>query len=112
MSKQLREKFEGLLDSVGNGIQDLTTLTVVTYTGDIQVDFAGGKLDLEALEPKATDLHVAAMTQISLDTDISQVRSGDEQPEELIALHETAVKTAIEARAAVVKMLADVVTSL
>lgn len=109
---RVKQKLQNAVEKVADGLQDLTTLSVVTYTGDVSVEFSEGKLDLDKLQPKATSLQVAAMTQISLDQDISQVRFDVEAPEGLFELHESAVKTAIEARASLVRMMIEMVASL
>ncbi|MFH1466270.1 MAG: hypothetical protein ABIO70_17935 [Pseudomonadota bacterium] len=108
----LEQRIHDSVHKVLDGLQDLTTLTVTTYVGDVTVAFPDGKLDLKKLQPAASALHVAAMTQISLDNDISQVKGRDELPEGIERLHTAAVQVAIEARASVVKMLVEIAKTL
>ncbi|HFA47797.1 MAG TPA: hypothetical protein ENJ95_02120 [Bacteroidetes bacterium] len=107
-----------------NFVNDITTLEVVTLSGnitvkDLKLTGAGGinfQKVLESIKGKATDssaISVVAATKIDLDKDIQQfVKSGmTPEDKELFHMHLQAMQQAQVARKATFEMLINIVKS-
>ncbi len=110
---------KNVLTTIKNAAEDLTTLDVVTLSGEIQISSAvgpNGTLNLKELyktiETNAktnANLDVVAFTHIDFDCDaVNFVKTGASEGEApLLAAHNQMVKTSQETRAGVVKMIKD-----
>ena len=107
--------FEKIKDGVEKMIGDVTTLDVATFTGDIEVSNAKEGTDLKLKQlwtnlQKDADLQaklkVVAFTHIDADHDTLNFLTNDRDIDfdQLYAAHTKAVKTAQEARKAILEM--------
>lgn len=108
------EKFK---TAVQKGLNDISTLTVVTTTGTAAgvLKFENGKWTVD-LASKQDELNVAAVTQVQLDGDAfnyrAEPREGMESFEVLVNdLHVDTVEAALKGRRAVVDFAADLIKS-
>lgn len=104
--KNLEAKFE-------EQVKDATTLTVRTFKGGINAQFDTNKK--EWVVTKEATATMIAMTEISLDGDVDLFLPMDANgnvDKELLALHEQAVKSGSEARAAVLKGIVELFRGL
>lgn len=106
--------------NIKDGVTDLTSLDVVTLTGQIKVQTdSTNKVDLgkiyEELSKQAaktdSDIAVVAFTHVSLDRDAVQfVQSGlSEEEKALVGSHVQMVTAAQEARLAMIRTFKDLV---
>ncbi|MCG8355717.1 MAG: hypothetical protein MI920_09120 [Kiloniellales bacterium] len=112
--------FQAFLDRIKNAGQDLASIDVVTVSGNIEVKLAGDKIDFKNMVKsihqnvaKTTGtVHIVAFTHIDFDKDaVNFVKSGltpEETP--LISAHNDMVKTANEARLAVVNFVKGLIS--
>lgn len=109
---QKKQSLKKILNGLKDGFEDLTTVQVLTFTGDI--DQVLDKKQNEDRTIKWDDLRklkgelmgkveLAAATQIDLDYDIVNFRATS-LDEDLRKLHDEAVKTSLESRRAFLEM--------
>ena len=110
----LKKVLEGIRDVA----DDITTLDVVTLTGDVTITGQNNEIDLKALNKAIqtnaianTNMTLLAYTHIDLDSDtIHFVKSGLSEGEApLVEAHNAMVKSSQDARLAFVKAVKDVV---
>ena len=103
----------GLKEAVANfaaKIEDLSTLEVLTYTGNLEraIDPNTGEIDWNAFKPTSGTLVLAAATRVHADHDTINFRAsgGAGQPDfaELLALHRAAVESAQSGRVALLNL--------
>ena len=111
--------FSKFIDRIKAAGEDLLSIDVVTLTGNVNVTIKGDKIDFDALvkslqtQVAKTDgtIKIVAFTRIDVDKDAVQfVKSGlssEEAP--MVSAHNEMVKTAQDARMAVVNFLKGLV---
>ena len=85
-------------------VEDLTTIEVQTFTGKV----TGNAIEWDKFKPGPDSIvRLVAATRIDADLDAMNFRAEDaaDLPPDLLELHQAAVKTAVEARTAFVKMV-------
>ncbi len=118
---------EELRESARTLIKEVTSLDVVTLSGDLKVTIAGDKIDFtqtyaelakatQAGSPAghtatAVTAEVVAFTHIDLDKDLTQFVKSDLTAADasLLESHRDMVKASLEARRAYLKMVAEIV---
>lgn len=103
----------GLKEAVANfaaKIEDLSTLEVLTYTGNLEkaIDPNTGEIDWNAFKPTSGTLVLAAATRVHADHDTVNFRAsgagGQAEFAELLALHRAAVESAQSGRIALLNL--------
>ncbi len=113
-------KTMGIRDAIkkfSDEIQDLSTLTVTTYTGTLSqvIDSDSGEIDWDKFKPSSGELTMVAATRISADYDTVNFRAalaGIDNLDDLLQLHRMAVETAQNGRAGLVKLLTGTVSGI
>lgn len=105
-------KFSDALDKIAEGIQDMSSLEVVTYKGSINIQSDGAvpdKFDVIIGNAKSqADFQITACTYVELDGDMKVFYDKDITPAELSAHHDL-VETARQNRQAVVDLFKDAI---
>jgi hypothetical protein len=111
----------GLKDAIrelGNQVDDLSKLEVVTYTGKVDVAInAAGAIDWDGLKKGAKtngDVKLVAATQLNFDGDSYTFQTNEDLPRiaELLALHQQAITSSLQARKAITDFFADSIKNL
>ncbi|QSQ27063.1 hypothetical protein JY651_20045 [Pyxidicoccus parkwayensis] len=106
------------IESLGNQIDDLSKLEVVTYTGKVDVAISGtGAIDWDKLKTAAKtngDVKLVAATQLNFDGDSYSFQTNEELPRinELLALHQQAINSSLQARKAITDFFATSIKKL
>ncbi len=105
-----KEKIENLLETIKDGVVDMTSLEVTTINGDIQAFMdADGKMDVTKVreELRSTlveknELEIVAHTRMDFDQDAVVFAKENMTPDELelFGLHQEMMKTARSSRVA------------
>ncbi len=103
------------IENIGNQIQDLSELEVVTYTGDVNVAINAqtGELNWSQLKANAAaaqgTLKVVAATQLKFDGDSYTFQTNEELPRmaELLALHQQAIINSLQTRKSIIDFFAE-----
>lgn len=108
--------WQEILDDVREGIKDLTSLEVITLTGDVKskIDDDGkikwGDLVNEAKNPAGT-VELVAATHVKIDSDTVQFVTDTPHGnlEQLLQVHDAAVESAQINRQAVIELVKGIV---
>ncbi len=122
----IKTAFKNLVDGIANAVEDAAHIDVVTLTGTIELKTAivseqsgnqtTHKFKLGSLYEKLaetaqstnTNLKIVAFTRIDPDRDAVHF-VGEGAPENLLTTHAEMLRSAEEARASFLKMLADLI---
>jgi hypothetical protein len=109
-------KWSEILDTVADAIEDLSSLEVVTLTGDVKsnIDDSGNiKWDelIKTAKNAGGAVEMVAATHISIDSDTVQfvTNSAPTNMEQLMQLHDAAIETAQNNRQAVIELVKGLV---
>jgi hypothetical protein len=111
----LSVKFEKLVDGIDLALTDLTTLDVVTISGNIKTIIKGDKIIkpvalLQDYDPTNSDVHIEAFTHVDFDQDVIQFyRDGLKEEDLTYKLHQQAVESSKAARMAVLTFIKEVI---
>lgn len=117
------KKFTALFDQIGEKLQDAVHIDVLTLTGKIQLNsavvdqngervFKLGKLYenlTSSVDPANASISVVAFTRVAPDYDTVNFADSDAS-EDKLKTHNEMVRSAQEARASFLKMIADVLS--
>lgn len=98
--------FQTAFDKIGDALEDLATLDVISYKGTIELTATGPAPDFDALLAKArgsAQFKLVACTQAKLDGDVTVFYDKDATEADLAA-HNQLVSSATEKRAAIIKI--------
>ena len=105
--------FSDVFDKIAEGIKDLSSLEVTTFTGKIDIAAQGMPADFDAILAGAqatAGFQIAASTKCALDGDMRvfyDTNLGREEKED----HRALVETAQQSRQAIMDLFRDAITS-
>lgn len=114
MSK-LSEKFSKLIDKIDDAVVDLSTLDVITISGNIKSIIPDGKFMKPAdfiknYDAQNSDIQVKGFTHIDFDQDVIQFYPENIKEDDLsYKLHQQAVESSKAARQAVFSFIKEIV---
>lgn len=117
MPNNNEKSLQSLMDKIVAGVQDFTTTTVNSYTGDIHgmlKDDASGKIDFKKLfkesDKAGSSIKLVMSSEYSLDGDANLYRdSSEELRPDIKAAHDEAVQTAREMKADLFKLIFEAI---
>jgi hypothetical protein len=106
--------FQDAFKSIGDGIGDLSELSVRTFTGTITANAANASIEkILGAGAAAANLKVVALTSMKIDGDIDQFISSDvDLKDSLLTAHSSAVQAAQRSRQAIVDMFSATVSKV
>lgn len=116
MENSAQKGIKGVMEDFVDGVKDLTSLEVQSYTGTLEVALKGDEsgLDWEKLLEKAkapnSKLKLALATKIDLDGDATQFQSSDPFPESLRVAHAEALRAGQQVRSDIATFFKDLIT--
>lgn len=112
----LSDKFQNILNGLGDAVTDFTTLDVLTISGDIKTIIKGDNKFLKPADlikdydPATSTVKVEAFTHVDFDQDVIQFyRDGIKEDDLTYKLHQQAVESSKTARMAVLNFIKEMI---